>query len=156
MSKTSYSDKLKDPRWQKKRLKILERDDFTCTKCGDNSETLHVHHYYYEKGFEPWDYHIDSLTTYCSTCHFIVEKFKYFVFESSEISSIVKTEKFIAGYRVVIVTTDVLYEDCRKTCFLKVSIRLASIVPIIVLPSDLLIEMFRKEQIIVDQKNLIF
>jgi len=30
MAKLTYSEKLKDPRWQKKRLEILSRDNFTC------------------------------------------------------------------------------------------------------------------------------
>ena len=32
-----YSEKLKDPRWQKKRLEILERDNFRCQYCGDKN-----------------------------------------------------------------------------------------------------------------------
>ena len=39
MSSPTYKQKLKDPRWQKKRLKVLERDDWKCTRletdCGD-------------------------------------------------------------------------------------------------------------------------
>jgi hypothetical protein len=66
---TSYSEKLKDPRWQKKRLEILNRDDFKCLVCGDGSETLHVHHKRYEKGCEPWDYPNEELCTLCETCH---------------------------------------------------------------------------------------
>lgn len=34
----TYSQKLRDPRWQKKRLEILERDSFTCQHCHDHSE----------------------------------------------------------------------------------------------------------------------
>jgi len=30
MAKLSYSDTLKNPLWQKKRLEILSRDKFTC------------------------------------------------------------------------------------------------------------------------------
>ncbi len=30
MDKQQYASKLKDPRWQKKRLEILQRDDFAC------------------------------------------------------------------------------------------------------------------------------
>lgn len=69
MAKKKYSEKLKDPRWQKKRLKILERDDWKCQTCGDPKETLHVHHLYYEKDRDPWDYPDESLITLCADCH---------------------------------------------------------------------------------------
>ena len=62
-----YSEKLKDPRWQKKRLEILERDKFTCKECGDTKTTLHVHHEAY-KG-NPWEADNDSLKTICEHCH---------------------------------------------------------------------------------------
>ena len=66
---TSYSDKLKDPRWQKMRLKVLERDEFTCRHCQSGGITLHVHHQYYEHGKDPWDYNANSLLTLCEDCH---------------------------------------------------------------------------------------
>ena len=44
---SEYAEKFKDPRWQKKRLEILERDDFSCRVCYDASNTLHVHHCFY-------------------------------------------------------------------------------------------------------------
>lgn len=59
------------PNWQKKRLEILSRDSFMCTSCGEDQETLHVHHRYYIKGNEIWDYHNSSLTTLCQECHVI-------------------------------------------------------------------------------------
>ena len=68
MSKTTYSDLLKDPRWQKKRLEILNRDNWTCQECGDTEETLHVHHKSY-KGSDPWDTPDSDLITYCQSCH---------------------------------------------------------------------------------------
>lgn len=43
-TKSSYSEKLKDPRWQKKRLEVMESNEFCCEMCGDNESTLHVHH----------------------------------------------------------------------------------------------------------------
>ena len=64
-----YSDKLKDPRWQKMRLKVLERDDWCCQNCFDSENTLHVHHRYYEQGNDPWDYPLEALVTLCATCH---------------------------------------------------------------------------------------
>lgn len=66
---TKYTKLLKDPRWQKKRLEILERDEWKCVACGDKEETLHVHHKWYEKGIKPWDYKDKCLVTLCDSCH---------------------------------------------------------------------------------------
>lgn len=68
-SKPTYVEKLKDPRWQKMRLQILERDDFTCLWCGDFESTLHVHHGYYRSGCDPWEYDPSTLHTLCERCH---------------------------------------------------------------------------------------
>lgn len=65
----TYSEKLKNPRWQKKRLGIFNRDQFECKICGDKETTLHVHHVYYEANSEPWDYADDALVTLCGVCH---------------------------------------------------------------------------------------
>lgn len=69
MKQDNYSEQLKDPRWQKKRLEILQRDDFTCQICGHKDKTLHVHHVYYKKGLKPWEYKDSSLITLCEDCH---------------------------------------------------------------------------------------
>lgn len=66
---SKYFEKLKDPRWQKKRLEILERDEWTCTVCGRSDLSLHVHHGYYEGRMEPWEYHDETLHTVCEACH---------------------------------------------------------------------------------------
>ena len=65
----SYSEMLKDPRWQKKRLQIMNRDDFTCRACGDKSTTLHVHHLAYMHDTAPWEYEDKFLVTLCENCH---------------------------------------------------------------------------------------
>jgi hypothetical protein len=65
----SYADLLKDPRWQKKRLQILERDGWKCRACHDGSTTLHVHHLIYIKGQAPWDYKDSALIALCEDCH---------------------------------------------------------------------------------------
>lgn len=70
----SYSDKLKDPRWQKKRLKILERDKWTCRLYQRDDKTLHIHHEKY-KG-NPWDIEDEYLKTVCCFCHEIIEENK--------------------------------------------------------------------------------
>ncbi len=65
----TYSEKLRDPRWQKKRLEILNRDEFRCQMCLDEKTTLNVHHHDYKQGREPWEYDNDMLITYCEVCH---------------------------------------------------------------------------------------
>ncbi len=59
----------KNPKWQKLRLKILERDGFMCQYCQDKEEELHVHHKYYEKGKRIWEYNEDAFITLCKSCH---------------------------------------------------------------------------------------
>jgi hypothetical protein len=68
---SSYSSKLRDARWQRKRLEVMERDNWTCRSCGAAGEgvTLNVHHAYYESGKNPWDYEDDMLFTFCDACH---------------------------------------------------------------------------------------
>ena len=73
----SYSEKLQDPRWQKKKTEILIRDNFTCTRCNGTDVTLHVHHLEYIRGRDPWDYDNSKLALLCSICHKIThEKIK--------------------------------------------------------------------------------
>lgn len=69
MSKKSYYEKLKDPRWQRKRLEALDFYDFKCELCGSEEVTLHVHHKEYFKNIEPWDYDIRQLAVLCEDCH---------------------------------------------------------------------------------------
>lgn len=72
----TYSEKLKDPRWQRKRLEIMERDEFSCKLCGDDQTTLNVHHCFYGKRRDPWDYDNDHLITLCEHCHGDVERMR--------------------------------------------------------------------------------
>ena len=69
MSKESYQKLLRDPRWQKKRLEIMNRDGFQCVDCGAEDKTLNVHHLYYGAGLAPWEYENSSLVTLCEECH---------------------------------------------------------------------------------------
>lgn len=65
----TYSEKLKDPQWQKMRLKVMERDNWQCQSCGDKKLTLHIHHKIYLKGKEPWESQESDLVTLCEKCH---------------------------------------------------------------------------------------
>lgn len=67
---SNYLEKLKDPRWQKKRLEIMERDQWTCRDCGNTEKELHVHHIFYYKNYcDPWEYRDEHLITLCKDCH---------------------------------------------------------------------------------------
>jgi 5-methylcytosine-specific restriction endonuclease McrA len=64
----TYADKLKDPRWQRKRLQIFERDNWRCLECTNESKQLQIHHIVYLKR-DPWDYPDHLLQTFCEPCH---------------------------------------------------------------------------------------
>jgi hypothetical protein len=65
----TYIEKLRDPRWQRKRLEILQAADWKCQSCHCADATLHVHHKLYVKGREPWEYDAEELAVLCEPCH---------------------------------------------------------------------------------------
>lgn len=65
----SFWEKYKHPKWQEKRLRIMDRDGFQCEQCGSKDSTLNVHHSYYESGLDPWEYPDESLHCLCDDCH---------------------------------------------------------------------------------------
>lgn len=72
-----YLEKLKDPRWKSKALKIKERDDWTCQKNFETWLPLHVHHKGYLPNREPWEYPDHFLVTLCNSCHPAVHDFHH-------------------------------------------------------------------------------
>lgn len=56
-----------DPRWQKLRLEVMQRDHWSCVACGRDDQELHVHHIEYRR--ELWDTPKDLLQTLCHGCH---------------------------------------------------------------------------------------
>ena len=64
-----YFQKLRSPKRQMKRLEIMNRDNATCVHCRSSTETLNVHHIWYESGKDPWDYPDEALQTLCEKCH---------------------------------------------------------------------------------------
>lgn len=64
----TYRDKLRDPRWQRKRLQIFERDGWACCICHRKDQNLQVHHLVYSKR-DPWDYPSHVYQTLCDHCH---------------------------------------------------------------------------------------
>ena len=71
---SNYSELLKDPRWQKKRLEIMNRDNWTCQSCFSTDITLHVHHLRYSG--KPWEAPDICLITLCEKCHEFEEGLK--------------------------------------------------------------------------------
>jgi hypothetical protein len=65
----TYKEQLDRPEWQKKRLEILDRDNWTCQHCDSTTEQLHVHHRYYVSGRMAWEYPGIALQTLCKHCH---------------------------------------------------------------------------------------
>src|SRR5690606_20380662 len=66
-----YSEALKHPKWQRKRLHIFQRDGWMCVKCRNRDRELHAHHTYYMPNRAPWEYPDDSIITLCSDCHYL-------------------------------------------------------------------------------------
>lgn len=83
----TYQEKLLDPRWQKRRLEILQQDNWKCAFCGDDKNTLHVHHFVYSKSGNPWDVEDGDACALCKTCHHIYHS-----------KTIPKQIKYILGY----------------------------------------------------------
>ena len=79
----TYSEKLKDPRWQKKRLQILERDGWECQNCFDKESTLTVHHKKYTTDYI-WEEPDQNLITLCERCHTIFHEHKELRYENEE------------------------------------------------------------------------
>ena len=99
---SNYSTKLKDPRWQKKRLQIMNRDKFKCKLCGDEETTLNVHHIEYTAE-HIWDEPKENLITLCEHCHSEVESIKKsdaFICEFKDIS-IFKSNNWQSGSRIM-------------------------------------------------------
>ena len=63
----TYIEKLQDPRWQKKRLEVMNRDHWACIHCNKSENTLTVHHCRYNG--EPWEADDQLLITLCMDCH---------------------------------------------------------------------------------------
>jgi len=66
---SSYSEKLRDPRWQRRRLEIMQIAGFVCERCGSDSTTLAIHHLVYRVGSQPWCYPDHELVCLCEECH---------------------------------------------------------------------------------------
>jgi len=91
----NYKEQYLDPRWQKKRLEILERDNWACEYCSSQDKTLHVHHKAYITGKDVWDYPNNLLVTLCEECH---KKEKYSMDKAIiELTNLFK-KNFLSGH----------------------------------------------------------
>jgi predicted transposase YdaD len=65
----NYKEQLQHPLWQRKRLEILQRDNFTCLNCKETEVQLQIHHLIYIKDLHAWEYPNSLLLTLCKDCH---------------------------------------------------------------------------------------
>jgi hypothetical protein len=65
----TYSQLLLDPRWQRCRLEVFQRDGWRCRNCRTETRQLHAHHVAYLKGRAPWEYEQSWLVSLCGMCH---------------------------------------------------------------------------------------
>lgn len=64
-----YKEQIKSPKWQKRRLEVMQKDNFTCQLCGDTESMLNVHHLFYHRDRNIWEYEEWELITLCENCH---------------------------------------------------------------------------------------
>ena len=79
-----YKSQYMHPKWQKRRLEMLEAAGFMCQCCESTEDTLHVHHKRYIKGRDIWDYDDDQLEVLCADCH------KYEHFQKDELANLLE------------------------------------------------------------------
>jgi len=103
-----YSEQLKSPKWQKKRLEIMQRDKFTCQLCGDKETTLNVHHINYINNKKCWEYKDKELITLCEHCHKEVELLKKDYKTNIENISIYKSTEWENNLRIMFISSNFL------------------------------------------------
>lgn len=94
----SYAAKLQDPRWEKKRCRILARSKNKCENCGVANVTLEIHHCYYRFGRYPWQYPDAALLSLCRACHEKRQRqeVKWRIFQPRlSVDELVKLERFL-------------------------------------------------------------
>lgn len=92
MNKASYYEQLKDPRWQKKRLEIMNRANFKCEECENSENMLSVHHGYYDNSLMLWEYDNDTLHCLCPECHEMAHAFRSSIYENIAKLSVIELE----------------------------------------------------------------
>jgi hypothetical protein len=88
---------LNDPKWQRTRLEIMQRDNWSCKKCGGKTKTLNVHHIRYIEGRKPWEYCSADLETICEECHSTLHKVQNMYFSASLKNKLSMWHKLLGG-----------------------------------------------------------
>lgn len=67
----TYAQRLKDPRWQKKRLELLNKAHWTCEECKavEPADGLQIYHVFYMLGKLPWEHDDRIMMVLCDGCH---------------------------------------------------------------------------------------
>ena len=65
----TYAEQIKHPKWQQKRLEVLEAYGFTCEECRSIEKELHVHHKIYRRNRMAWEYELEEYSCLCKDCH---------------------------------------------------------------------------------------
>lgn len=94
---TPYQQKLQRPEWQRKRLEVLQRDDWTCNFCGARDKQLHVDHKRYDRDLEPWEYKDSTYQTLCKDCHVNVTAVRKYATDLTGYLNFEETVR-VAGY----------------------------------------------------------
>lgn len=74
MTSQEFFARYRDPRWQKKRLELLERAGWKCEICGASEKELHAHHVIYRKDTAPWEYEDYEYRVLCDKHHLEIEE----------------------------------------------------------------------------------
>ena len=69
MASQEYLELLKNPKWQKLRLEVLDARGWKCELMGETDISLNVHHRRYVRGAMPWEYEPEQLQVLCEECH---------------------------------------------------------------------------------------
>ena len=94
-----YSDDLQNPLWQRRRLEIFNRDNWTCTLCLDDRSMLAVHHLAYNG--KPWQVNGNLLKTVCCHCHDAIHSLPH-----QKILEVKKGVSFHLGCKELVCFTD--------------------------------------------------
>jgi hypothetical protein len=75
----AYQLQLLNPRWQRRRLEVMSKNNFSCQICDEQNQELNVHHIKYKKHpngdkYEPWNYSDEELMVLCKDCHDLIHK----------------------------------------------------------------------------------
>lgn len=104
----NFWEAYKHPQWQKRRLEVMQKAGFKCEECGGEDATLNVHHKFYVKGRQPWQYADAELLCLCDGCHERFHEYK------QELLSLIGTGgcriEVLVGYARAAASADVYTE----------------------------------------------